>query len=264
MDYLQFKRVYHDDLLHFGIKRRSGRYPYGSGERPFQSETKREIIQGVKKAKSQGRMSNHKDASFWNSHEIANKMNYSLTNREGRESIHKLKSLSNSLDSKVKEFPDTFKREFNRAIKTQGFKKDVYEKLYKNSHGDSIDSKDFHRQLKRAIFDTALSEKHSPKTTANMKKLNLEISNYKHTLNKEVNRLLGEIGQEKIQKVKGELTYGDVLKRIFEYQSMSDWKNNVLEQYDHIMADEIYRIVSNNKGLSGSYSLIEYNKLYRK
>lgn len=38
MDYLQFRRVYHDDLLHFGIKRRSGRYPYGSGERPFQSE----------------------------------------------------------------------------------------------------------------------------------------------------------------------------------------------------------------------------------
>lgn len=38
MDYLAFKKVYHDDLLHFGIKRRSGRYPYGSGERPFQGE----------------------------------------------------------------------------------------------------------------------------------------------------------------------------------------------------------------------------------
>lgn len=25
-----------DDLVHFGIKRRSGRYPYGSGERPYQ------------------------------------------------------------------------------------------------------------------------------------------------------------------------------------------------------------------------------------
>lgn len=38
MDYLAFRRVYHDDLLHFGIKRRSGRYPYGSGNRPFQGE----------------------------------------------------------------------------------------------------------------------------------------------------------------------------------------------------------------------------------
>lgn len=26
-----------DELLHFGIKRRSGRYPWGSGERPYQS-----------------------------------------------------------------------------------------------------------------------------------------------------------------------------------------------------------------------------------
>lgn len=40
MDYLQFRKVYHDDLLHYGIKRRSGRYPYGSGERPFQGEDK--------------------------------------------------------------------------------------------------------------------------------------------------------------------------------------------------------------------------------
>lgn len=26
------------DIVHFGIKRRSGRYPWGSGERPYQSE----------------------------------------------------------------------------------------------------------------------------------------------------------------------------------------------------------------------------------
>lgn len=26
-----------DELIHYGIKRRSGRYPYGSGERPYQS-----------------------------------------------------------------------------------------------------------------------------------------------------------------------------------------------------------------------------------
>lgn len=29
---------YQNYLCHFGIKRRSGRYPYGSGERPFQGE----------------------------------------------------------------------------------------------------------------------------------------------------------------------------------------------------------------------------------
>lgn len=32
-DYMQYQNY----LIHYGIKRRSGRYPYGSGERPYQS-----------------------------------------------------------------------------------------------------------------------------------------------------------------------------------------------------------------------------------
>lgn len=40
-DYLAFRKIYREDLLHFGIKRRSGRYPWGSGERPFQGEPKK-------------------------------------------------------------------------------------------------------------------------------------------------------------------------------------------------------------------------------
>lgn len=31
------------ELYHYGIPRRSGRYPYGSGERPFQSSGTRRI-----------------------------------------------------------------------------------------------------------------------------------------------------------------------------------------------------------------------------
>ena len=31
------EELYHSELYHYGVKRRSGRYPYGSGERPFQS-----------------------------------------------------------------------------------------------------------------------------------------------------------------------------------------------------------------------------------
>lgn len=35
IDFREFKKE--QDLLHFGIKRRSGRYPWGSGDRPYQS-----------------------------------------------------------------------------------------------------------------------------------------------------------------------------------------------------------------------------------
>lgn len=30
-----------ENLYHYGVKRRSGRYPYGSGERPFQGDPKK-------------------------------------------------------------------------------------------------------------------------------------------------------------------------------------------------------------------------------
>lgn len=43
-----------EELYHFGIKRRSGRYPYGSGDRPFQSiksATKRKALTAAVKKK---------------------------------------------------------------------------------------------------------------------------------------------------------------------------------------------------------------------
>lgn len=35
------------ELVHYGTPRHSGRYPYGSGERPFQSEDKSKVNKGV-------------------------------------------------------------------------------------------------------------------------------------------------------------------------------------------------------------------------
>lgn len=40
-----------NELYHYGIKRRSGRYPYGSGARPYQSE-KKSKLEGLQKYKS--------------------------------------------------------------------------------------------------------------------------------------------------------------------------------------------------------------------
>lgn len=40
---------YQNYLCHFGIKRRSGRYPYGSGENPYQREGGKKRIFGKKK-----------------------------------------------------------------------------------------------------------------------------------------------------------------------------------------------------------------------
>lgn len=41
---------YSNELYHFGIKRRSGRYPYGSGLRPFQSDPQKAMARRKKRA----------------------------------------------------------------------------------------------------------------------------------------------------------------------------------------------------------------------
>lgn len=43
-DYLAFRKVYRNDILHYGVKRRSGRYPWGSGDRPYQSINQKQIV----------------------------------------------------------------------------------------------------------------------------------------------------------------------------------------------------------------------------
>lgn len=43
-DYLAFRKVYREDLMHYGIKRRSGRYPWGSGDRPYQSINQKQVV----------------------------------------------------------------------------------------------------------------------------------------------------------------------------------------------------------------------------
>ena len=44
--------VTEDILMHYGIKRRSGRYPWGSGENPYQHSG--EFLSRVEDLKSQG------------------------------------------------------------------------------------------------------------------------------------------------------------------------------------------------------------------
>lgn len=45
-----------NELYHYGIKRKSGRYPYGSGERPYQdSERTKKIAKKVEKGQSRGK-----------------------------------------------------------------------------------------------------------------------------------------------------------------------------------------------------------------
>lgn len=44
------------DIYHYGIPRRSGRYPWGSGSRPFQSSEGKESVRNRKKARAERKL----------------------------------------------------------------------------------------------------------------------------------------------------------------------------------------------------------------
>lgn len=58
-DYISYLKVDCErDLQHVGIKRRSGRYPYGSGERPFQGDdpkVRKKLLKDLNKSEKEAR-----------------------------------------------------------------------------------------------------------------------------------------------------------------------------------------------------------------
>lgn len=108
MDYLQFRRVYHDDLIHFGIKRRSGRYPYGSGERPFQGEGGR-LSRRKKEVKKTFQSEEEKQKFLKTASSATEIIQYQdeLTNNELQNALNRIKT--------TRELRNISKREINAA-----------------------------------------------------------------------------------------------------------------------------------------------------
>lgn len=84
------------ELFHFGIKRRSGRYPYGSGERPYQGDKQINLSDPDIKKK----VLKKADATF-----IEKKYKGDLSNQELREVVERLRledQLSNYSEKETK------------------------------------------------------------------------------------------------------------------------------------------------------------------
>lgn len=130
------------ELLHFGIKRRSGRYPYGSGDRPFQSiksaakrkaltkavkrkirDTAREKADVDKRA-GKTASSEYKEAERIKAERRRTKRNVrSLSDAELKKSIERLrdeKTLKDLIDDDTNPTLKTAKQITNEAAKTVG------------------------------------------------------------------------------------------------------------------------------------------------
>lgn len=224
-DYLSFKRVYHDDLLHFGIKRRSGRYPWGSGERPYQSDAKRAIDRGVGNTKN----INLAYKRLPKSQQIA--IAVEGKERMFRDNYEKIKDLNSKMTDMASQFEEGTKSrpylELSRAVKSKEFKEELDRNLKKTSNKDYQDA--FYEAGLRILTDGR--SKYAPQTSKLIKDIDSLQIEYLNNINQEVKKILGDtrgIGSQRIEKIRDEwVTYGDVIEELIKTQANKSWSDYV-------------------------------------
>lgn len=109
--------VYGDELYHYGIPRKSGRYPYGSGKEPYQDNPKKRRLN---KDESAPKATSKRPESIWAKHRRAQAEKKAVKDREAqktkaeKEAKEKAKlEASKSPSQKAKEMSD---EELVRAI----------------------------------------------------------------------------------------------------------------------------------------------------
>lgn len=222
IDYLAFRKTYRDDLLHYGIKRRSGRYPWGSGDRPYQSDVKRAIDKGVKNLPNIHPAYKRLPSSQQVALAVENK------ERIFRDNYEKIKEAHSKLTEMASEFEEYTKsrpyKEIKSAVESKEFKRDLDGRLSNVSPDKEVEDI-FYQEGLRILVDKR--REYMPETSKlfrDMETLETEcLNDIKQEISKIVNDTMG-IGSQRIEKLKDEyVTYGDVVEQILLSQTHKSW-----------------------------------------
>lgn len=252
LDYLAFKQARRNDLLHYGVKRRSGRYPWGSGEHPYQSDAKRAIDKAVRRTDKrndpknialQGTVKNRIASNVKNSHNMFG---------EKSEEIRKRKD---DLNRMIYESETVSRSEMKKAIKDPKLREEVDQYIQMNEkffEEYKLDPKqNRNNSFRDFAYDVLLNEndmmdKWFPETKKLLKEIDKSQEEYKNIIKGEVSRILSDtkgISSERISRVKNEyITYGDIVDQILKRRTTTNFaqfaEGNVLD----VIYDELSRM----------------------
>ena len=111
-----------EELYHYGIPRKSGRYPYGSGKEPYQDDPKKRRLnkdESVPKARSAAKVASAQKnfaknpETIWSKHRKAQAEKQAEKDRQAKEEAAKKAEAAKSASQKAKEMTD---EELVRAI----------------------------------------------------------------------------------------------------------------------------------------------------
>lgn len=113
--------VYGDELYHYGIPRKSGRYPYGSGKEPYQSNPQKRHLN---KDKSAQKATSKRPESIWAKHRRAQAEKKVIKDRKAK------KTAAEKPQSKAKTMSD---EELKRAIARMNLEQEYLSKISASS-----------------------------------------------------------------------------------------------------------------------------------
>lgn len=241
MDYLAFRRVYHNDLLHYGIKRRSGRYPWGSGKNPYQSDAKRAIDKAVRRTdKRNDPRSIALNGSVYS--RISN--NVKDTHNMFGEKSDSIKKMHDELNSKIYQAENSAIHETKKLSSDPSFRRELDRHMEKNIYDKATGLNDF--IYDKIIMNEDNRHKYFPETDKIIKQLDIDQEKYKETIRGEIKNILDktrDISSKQISQIKTEqLTYGDIINRILAQKISMDWAQRGDSNLQNVVYEELKKI----------------------